>query len=93
MSDEQDMISALGDVANFELDAERGRRWIVLFPEDYEQYGRDVDGNIAIKVDIEQAGEVLGLAAQSIAALASEDADGDDVIRDLINELERELDE
>jgi len=93
MSDEQDMIPTLADLTNFELDADRGRRWIVLFPGDYEQYGRDVDGNIAIKVDIDQAGEVLSLAAQSIAALAGENAESDDVIRDLINELEKELDE
>lgn len=93
MSDDHDMIPTLGDVGNFELPAERGRRWILLYPEDYQNFVRDVDGNLAIKVDIEQAGEILSLAAQSLAALSHEDAEGEDVIRDFIDELEREVDD
>jgi hypothetical protein len=88
-----EMIPALDDVANFELERDRGRRWILLYPDDFETFARDVEGNLALKVDIEQAGEILSLAAQSLAALSHEDAEGQDVIRDLIAELETEIDD
>jgi len=91
--DNAEMIPTLEDVTNFDLEADRARRWIVLYPDDYDEWGRDVDGNIALKVDIEQAGEMLSLAALSIAALSNEDADDTDVIRDLITELEGMVDE
>lgn len=78
----------LGDVMDFELEQEEDRRWIVLYPEDYDNVALDPEGNLGVMVDFEQTGEILRLAAQTIAALSHRDADGDDVIRDMIEALE-----
>lgn len=84
--------TGLGDVLDFDLQEPGDEyRWIVLFEEDYEDVALDVDGNVALKVDIEQTGEVIRLAAQSLAALSPREADGDDVLRDMIDALEREV--
>lgn len=90
MSDEPE----LGDVMDFP-DEQRtdDRRWIVLFPEDYDNFGRDPEGNLAVLVDQEQAGEMLQLAAETIAALSHRDADGDDVIDDMIEGLQEVRDD
>lgn len=81
-----------GDVVDFDLaTGEDDKRWIVLFPEDYDNFARDVEGNIAVLVDIKQTGELLRLTAQSLAELSHRDAVGDDVIRDMIDELEEVL--
>lgn len=82
----------LGDVLDFDL-REPGdeHRWIVLFEEDYDNVALDTDGNLAFLVDIDQTGELLHLAAQSLAALSHRDADGDDVLRDMIEGLEQEV--
>lgn len=83
----------LGDVLDFDLrDPDDEYRWIVLFEEDYDNVALDVDGNLAFLVDIDQTGELIRLAAQSLAALSHRDADGDDVLRDMIDALEREVD-
>ena len=89
MSDDE---TELGDVVDFDL-GEPGddRRWIVLFEEDYDNVALDVDGNLAFLVDIDQTGELIRLAAQSLAALSPREADGDDVLRDMIDALEREV--
>jgi len=83
----------LGDVLSFP-DAPRDddRRWIVLFDEDYDNFVRDVDGSVGVLVDQQQAGELLSLTAQTIAQLSPRDATGDDVLRDMIAALEREVD-
>jgi hypothetical protein len=65
------------------------RRWIVLYPEDHDNFLRDVEGNVGVLVDIEQAGELLRLAAETVAHLSHRDAAGDDVLDDLIVDLER----
>ena len=89
MSDEP---PELGDVVDFEFSGSPdGRRWIVLDDADYDKIALDVDGNVAFRVDIDQAGEWLRLAAQSLAALSDRDAGGDDVLRDMIEALEREV--
>jgi len=67
------------------------RRWIVLFPADYENFVRDVNGNLGIMLDIEQAGEVIRLSTEILADLSHREVDGDDVLQDLIAELEAEL--
>jgi len=90
---EPDQIPALGEVMSFP-DAPRDddRRWVVLFEDDYDNFARDVDGNVGVLVDQQQAGELLALTAQTIAALSPRDATGDDVLRDMIAALEREVD-
>lgn len=81
----------LGDVMNFPEPRDDDRRWLVLFPEDFDNVARDPHGNLAVLVGQRQAGEILRLAANSVAALSHRDADGDDVIEDLIAELEEQL--
>lgn len=90
MSDEdRDETPELGDVLEYPQDRRHDdKRWIVLYPEDYANYAVDPNGNLAVLVDIDQTGEVLQLAAQTLAALSHKDAEGDDVIRDMITGLE-----
>lgn len=66
------------------------KRWIVLYPDDYSNIVLDADDNVAVEVDIDQAGEVFRLATEIIASLSHQDADGDDVIQTLIDKLEDE---
>jgi len=81
----------LGDVMAFP-DEQRDdeHRWIVLFEDDYENVAIDVDGNVGVKVDITQTGELMRLAAESLAALSHRDAVGDDVLRDMAERLQQE---
>jgi hypothetical protein len=62
----------------------------VLFEDDYENVAIDVDGNVGVKVDITQTGELMRLAAESLAALSHRDAVGDDVLRDMAERLQQE---
>lgn len=94
MSNEPDQIPALGDVMDFPSEPrDDDKRWLVLFPDDYHRFGRDPEGNLAVLVDHEQAGEVLALTAEIIAALSPRDATGDDVLRDMVTALECEIDQ
>lgn len=83
----------LGDVMDYELSEGPDRHWIVLYEEDYDNVGLDPEGNLAVLVDMEQTGEILRLAAQTIASLSHKDADGDDVIQDMIDALEDVVDD
>jgi hypothetical protein len=87
-----DEIPALSDVMTFpDEPGSDTHRWIVLFEEDRTNYAVDVDGNLGIKVNSAQAGEVIRLAAGALADLSPQDADGDDVLRDMIDALEAEV--
>lgn len=82
----------LGDVMEFPSDPnEENGRWLVLYEQDYQNLAIDVGGNAGFLVDIEQAGEVIRLGAEALAELSARDADGDDVIRDMIDRLESEV--
>jgi hypothetical protein len=84
----------LGEVLEFpDGQADGDRRWLVLFDEDYYNHAVDVEGNVGVLVDIHQAGEVIRLAAQALADLSHQDADGDDVLRDMIDALEAEIED
>jgi len=87
-------LPELGDVLEFPTEQQTDdRRWMVLFDEDYHEFGVDPGGNLAVLVDIEQTGEILQLAAQILASLSHKDADGDDVIQDMISGLEGVVDD
>lgn len=49
------------------------KRYIILYPEDYEGHGIDVEGNVALLVDEEQAREVKQLAEMAIQELEDND--------------------
>jgi len=92
INEEPEMVPVLGDVMDFRLgQGNEQQRWIVLYPEDYDNFARDTEGNIAVLTDHEQAGELLSLAAETIAKLSPRDAEGDDVIRDMIAALEQQV--
>lgn len=87
-------LPELGDVLEYPTGQQNDdRRWMVLFEEDYDEFGIDPEGNLAILVDIEQTVEILQLAAQILASLSHKDADGDDVIQDMISGLEEVVDD
>jgi len=87
-----DELPELGDVMGFPVEQrDDDRRWVVLYPDDFDNFGRDPEGNLAVLVDQEQAGEILSLAAQVVASLSHRDAEGDDVLRDMIDALERQI--
>jgi len=93
-SDRSDQIPELGDVLEYPQEQRNDdRRWIVLYEEDFHNFGVDPEGNLAVLVDIEQTGEILQLAAQTLASLSHKEAEGDDVIRDMIDGLEGVLDD
>lgn len=45
------------------------RAYMILFPEDYDGHGVDVEGNVALLMDAEQAREVRELADEIIEML------------------------
>lgn len=84
----------LGDVLEYPDDQRTDdRRWLVLYDEDYDDVAIDLEDNVALLVDIHQAGEIIRLGAQALAELSHRDADGDDVIRDMTDELQRVADD
>jgi hypothetical protein len=87
-----DDLPMLGDVLTMP-DEQRDdeRRWLVLYSDDYDDVVLDAEDNLAVLLDNEQAGEVLRLAAQALADTSHRDADGEDVIRDMIAALEHQL--
>lgn len=93
MTDDQDSEpEELSDVMDFPNEQPGGEeRWIVLYPEDYERFAVDPAGNVGLRVNQFQAGEIFKLTTQVIAALSHRDAEHDDVIRSLVDELERVL--
>lgn len=66
-------IPALNEITRQALDKEpvypddaKGRQYVILFPEDYDGHGMDVEGNVALLVDKEQAKELKRLAENAI---------------------------
>ena len=49
------------------------KRYMILHPEDYDGFGQDVAGNLAILMDEKQAREVRRLANDIIAQLEADD--------------------
>ena len=89
-----DDAPTLDDVTQFPVfRPDDDRRWIVLFPEDYDNFARDPEGNLAILVDQKQADELLSLCAETIAALSPRDATDEDVLRDMRDALDQQLSE
>jgi len=91
MSDDKE--PDISDIFETELKSRAGRRWVILFPDDYENFATDPEDDLAILVDGEQAAELLRLSAQSLADLSHRSAEGDDIIRDMIAELEKVIDD
>lgn len=48
------------------------KRYIILYPEDYEGHGIDVEGNVALLVNEDNAHEIKRLAEDVIEQLESE---------------------
>lgn len=46
------------------------KRYIILYPDDYEGHGIDVEGNVALMVNEKQAREVKRLAEEAIEGLS-----------------------
>jgi hypothetical protein len=69
-------IPALNEITRQALDEQpeytenpEDRQYIILFPEDYDGHGSDMNGNVALLVDKEQAEEIKRLAEEAIEAL------------------------
>jgi hypothetical protein len=69
-------IPALNEVRRQTFDEEpkrpenpEERHYMILFPEDYDGHGSDIEGNVALLVDKEQAKEIRDLANEIIDAL------------------------
>ena len=80
------------DVVNFPdgpTDGAEGedKRWIVLYPDDYDKHAVDMDGNVGVLVDADQTRELYRLCVETMLALDHPDG-GEDVIEDMINTLE-----
>jgi hypothetical protein len=91
---EGEQIPALGEVMEFQNSKSEGdRRWLVLYEDDYDNVAIDVEGNVGVLVDIDQVGEVIRLGATILADLSPRDAEGDNVLQDLIDALEAQIDD
>jgi hypothetical protein len=69
-----EQIPALDDVVDMELEPADGERWIVLYEEDYEDVLFGAGDSVALRVDCNQAVEILQLASSAVAALAPDRA-------------------
>lgn len=74
-AEESQQIPALNEIrrqtgksARYPDDPE-DKRYIILYPEDYEGHGIDIEGNVALLVDKEQAREIKQLAEMAIREL------------------------
>lgn len=89
-----DEPASLQDVMDFPINAaEVDQRWLVLFSDDFDDWARDPQGNLGLLVDQQQAGEVLSLCAEAVAAMSPREATGDDVLRDMRDALDAEIEE
>jgi len=88
MSGEQ--VPTLDDVLDMELedDEENGRRWVVLYDEDYDDLCIDAGDSVALLVDNNQACELLKLTSEVVADLAPEYAPDKEPIQAMIDELQ-----
>lgn len=59
--------TALGHEPEYPDD--RDLHYLILFPEDYQKYGRDPKGNLALLVNEENAREVKRLAEEIIGEM------------------------
>ena len=57
-------------------DEPEGKRYMILYPEDYEGHGVDVEGNVALLLNRENAQEVKRLAENIIRDLDGEHIGG-----------------
>lgn len=82
------------DVFDFDVSPpDDARKWLVLYPEDYDDVMLDGEDQVALLVDIEQAGEIVRLGTTAIASLSARADGADDVMETLIEELERQLED
>lgn len=92
MTDEQ--IPALGEILDYpDEQRDDDRRWIILYPEDYDDVAIDTADNVGLLMDIDQTGEILRLASSVLAELSHRDAEADEPIRDMIEALEEVLED
>lgn len=54
------------------------RMYMLLFPEDYDEHGVDMAGNVALLLDKEQAVEVRDLAEEIIEQLEENESDSNE---------------
>ena len=57
---------SLDDETGFEMHEESDRAWMILYPEDYDDFMFDGEDNLAILLDEEQCLEVMRLAENGI---------------------------
>jgi len=50
-------------------DGHEDKRYIILYPDDYQGHGIDIEGNVALLVDEENAREIKRLAENVIEGL------------------------
>jgi hypothetical protein len=86
-----------GDIVNFpdgptDGAGDEDRRWVVLYPDDYDKHANDMDGNVGVLVDEEQAHELHRLSVETMLTLGHPDG-GEEAIRGMIETLEEVLNE
>lgn len=91
MSDDE---TELDDVMEFPQEQrDDDTRWIVLFPDDYQNFARDPEGNLGIRVDRQQAAEVTTLGAETLARLSHQDRSPENTIKQMIDGLQQAIDD
>lgn len=88
-----EQIPAFEEFVDMELDAQEGRRYMVLFDEDYSDFCLDTQDSLALHVDCNQAVEILKLASEVVADLAPEEAPDEDPIDAMIEALQEVRDD
>lgn len=62
---------ALGEEPKYAEDSD-DRQYIILFPEDYQEHGVDMAGNVALLVNEENAREIKRLAEDALEGVQDE---------------------
>lgn len=86
--DDAGQIPALDDVLEMELDPDEDQRYIILFEEDYEDLIIDTDDSVALRLDCNQAVEILRLTSSVVADLAPDHAPDKEPIDAMIEALQ-----
>jgi len=93
MSNHDHETKELGEVIDMELPEYDGKRWLVLFDEDYQDFMLDQEDSVALLVDNNQALEILKLASGIVADLSPEHAPEKEPLEAMIERLEEKANE
>jgi hypothetical protein len=83
-----EQVPVLDDVLDMDPDPDEDHRYIVLYDEDYDDLILDTEDSVALRVDCNQAVEILRLTSKVVSALAPDHAPDKEPIEAMIDALQ-----